>query len=306
MKNKGFYAVAGSIVCGLCIAFQGRLGAAVATRSGSAYFAGFVMFASSLILIGTVTLANRPVRLATGQVIKALWRRKTPRKLLFAGPIGAFVAVVQAAVIALTGTSFYSVAFVLGQIAGGAVIDSAGVGREDRVPLYGRRLIGMLIAALSVSISIATIGAGRMVAVAVPLLFVLAAGVLVTGQHVLNSKPTILTGRPEPAALFTYVVGTAVMSVVMLLLWPVARPDAVEPWFLLCGVLGPVAILLAASLVSTLGAFTLTLGIVTGQMSGALLLDLVWPSQLSIGISSVVAAVLMVAAMLVASRRKGT
>lgn len=306
MKSKGFYAIAGSIVCGLCIAFQGRLGAAVATSSGSAYFAGFVMFTSSLILIGTVTLANRSVRLATGQVIKALWGRTTPRKLLFAGPIGAFVAVVQAAVIALTGTSFYSVAFVLGQIAGGAAMDSVGSGKEDRVPLYGRRLVGMLIAALSVSISIVAIGAGRIVTVVVPLLFVLVAGVLVTGQHVLNSKPTILTGRPEPAALFTYLFGTAAMAVVMVLLWPIARPDTVEPWFFLCGVLGPVAILLAASLVSTLGAFTLTLGMVTGQMSGALLLDLVWPSQLLVGISSVVAAGLMIVAMLVASRQHRT
>jgi transporter family-2 protein len=163
--------------------------------------------------------------------------------------------------------------------------------------------VGLIIAVASVSVSLAAIGVEGLTAVAVPLLLVLVAGVLVTGQHLLNSRPTVLTGRAEPAALLTYLGGTIAMLLVTVLAWPVAAPETVEPWYFLCGFLGPVAILLAATLITSLGAFTLTLGIVTGQMSAALLLDFVWPSRLAVGISSIVAAVLMVGATVVAGRR---
>jgi hypothetical protein len=53
-----------------------------------------------------------------------------------------------------------------------------------------------------------------LVAVAVPLLLVLVAGVLVTGQHLLNSRSTVLTGRAGPAALLTYLFGTLAMVIV--------------------------------------------------------------------------------------------
>jgi transporter family-2 protein len=160
-----------------------------------------------------------------------------------------------------------------------------------------------MIAVASVVVSLAAIGVERMTAVAVPLVLVLVAGVLVIGQHLLNSRPTVLTGRAEPAALLTYLGGTITMLVVTAVAWPVAAPETVQPWYFLSGFLGPIAILLAATLISSLGAFTLTLGIVTGQMSGALFLDFVWPSRLAVGVSSIVAAVLMVCATGVAGRR---
>lgn len=272
-------------------------------ESGSAYFAGFVMFTTSLVMVSIVVLARKPVRSATADVFKALYQRRISRKLLFAGPIGAFVSIIQATVIATTGTSFYSVAFVLGQIAGGAAFDSPGVGMRMSTAERRRRIAGILIALLSVTISILGIGAGKLVAVIVPLLFVIIAGVLMTGQHVLNSAPTILTGRPEPAALLTYLLGTGSMIVIMALLWPIARPTSLEPWFIFSGVLGPVVVLLAATLVGTLGAFSLSLGMIAGQMSGALVLDFLWPSQFVVSLGAVIAAALMIIAMLVTNRR---
>jgi bacterial/archaeal transporter family-2 protein len=109
------------------------------------------------------------------------------------------------------------------------------------------------------------------------LLMALAAGVLLPVQAGLNAQLRSALGTPVAAALVSFLVGTASLSLVALLLrtpLPLGRAWAVtSPWQWSGGVIGAVYVLAAIVLAPKLGAATLIAAVVAGQMITSLLLD---------------------------------
>lgn len=109
------------------------------------------------------------------------------------------------------------------------------------------------------------------------LLMALAAGVLLPVQAGLNAQLRSALGSPVAAALVSFLVGTASLSLVALLLrtpLPLGRAWAVtSPWQWSGGVIGAVYVLAAIVLAPKLGAATLIAAVVAGQMITSLLLD---------------------------------
>jgi len=109
------------------------------------------------------------------------------------------------------------------------------------------------------------------------LLLALAAGVLLPVQAGLNAQLRSALGSPIAAALVSFLVGTAGLATIALLLrtpLPVGRAwAATSPWQWSGGLIGAVYVLAAIVLAPRLGAATLIAAVVAGQMITSLVLD---------------------------------
>jgi bacterial/archaeal transporter family-2 protein len=109
------------------------------------------------------------------------------------------------------------------------------------------------------------------------LLLALAAGVLLPVQAGLNAQLRSALGSPLAAALVSFLVGTAGLTTVALLLrTPLTLGRAwaaTSPWQWSGGLIGAVYVLAAIVLAPRLGAATLIAAVVAGQMITSLVLD---------------------------------
>ncbi len=109
------------------------------------------------------------------------------------------------------------------------------------------------------------------------LLLALAAGVLLPVQAGLNAQLRAALGSPVAAALVSFLVGTAGLATVALLLrvpLPLGRAWTItSPWQWSGGLIGAVYVLAAIVLAPRLGAATLIAAVVAGQMITSLVLD---------------------------------
>ena len=109
------------------------------------------------------------------------------------------------------------------------------------------------------------------------LLLALAAGVLLPVQAGLNAQLRSALGSPVAAALVSFLVGTAGLATVAVLLrtpLPLGRAwAATTPWQWSGGLIGAVYVLAAIVLAPRLGAATLIAAVVAGQMITSLVLD---------------------------------
>jgi len=100
------------------------------------------------------------------------------------------------------------------------------------------------------------------------LLLALAAGVLLPVQAGLNAQLRSALGSPVPAALVSFLVGTAGLATIALLLrtpLPLGRAWAVtSPWQWSGGLIGAVYVLAVIVLAPRLGAATLIAAVVAG------------------------------------------
>jgi bacterial/archaeal transporter family-2 protein len=109
------------------------------------------------------------------------------------------------------------------------------------------------------------------------LLLAFAAGVLLPLQAGINAQLRSVLGSPLAAALVSFVVGTAGLALVALVLRaPTPFRAAWESsawWHWVGGLIGAVYVLTTIILAPKLGAATLTAAVVAGQMIASLLLD---------------------------------
>lgn len=113
------------------------------------------------------------------------------------------------------------------------------------------------------------------------LLLPFSAGLLNGLQTVMNGLQTAYYGNFVPATFLNFAIGLVGLGLILLVRglvegsWP-APPTAV--WLYLGGPLGVLIVGGASALVKHLGALMTSLGMIAGQLVGALVLDLVWPS----------------------------
>ena len=105
----------------------------------------------------------------------------------------------------------------------------------------------------------------------------LAGGVALASQAGINAQLRQYVHSPYQAAFFSFLVGTLILGVVMLMQTG-ARPHlqeltAVPYWLWIGGLLGAFGVSVAIILAPRLGAVNLTIVIVCGQLLAALVLD---------------------------------
>ncbi len=266
-------ALALTVAGGVLQAGQARVNGALEERVG-VLPTSLVSFGVGLALLTALVGASAARRRAASSVLSGRgrwwWR--------LGGLGGASVVAVQAFGVPLVGVALVSVCLVAGQTVGGLVVDRLGLAPGGAHRITAARAAGAGLAVLAVGLG----SAGRFSAVR-PLLLalLLAAGVLGAAQAAANGQLRDVTGEPLVAALANFSVGFAVLAgatLVAAIAGLLSAPHWPANPLLYAGGLGGTAfIVIAARTVASLGVLRLTLATVTGQLLGAVALDLALP-----------------------------
>jgi transporter family-2 protein len=231
--------------------------------------------------VGTATLV---VLVASSARARAgahrLRRTRAPLWWYLGGVAGATVVGSSAGAVPEVGVSLVTVLLVAGATAGGLLVDALGLGPGGRVGATGLRVTGTVLAIVAVCI-----GAIGQHASFRPALLALVgvAGVASAGQQAANGQLRLASADARVAALVSFVVGVLALLALAGVLSLAGHLPRVrwpsDPVLYIGGFLGVIYIVVAAALVARLGVLMLTLGTVSGQVVGAVLIDAVAPTS---------------------------
>lgn len=267
--------VALSVFGGTLVSVQSRINGELATRVHSGIFAALISFGSGLLILTAVVFSRRSGRAGLGRVKALLGKGELRWWECVGGACGAFVVASQGLTVAALGVSVFTVALVAGQSVSGLFVDRAGLAPGGKRPVTLTRLGGTLLTVVAVLIAVSThLGAPATLALAIlPLL----AGASSAWQTAMNGRVRQASGGVLPTTFINFVVGTAALIAAFLLWGAPFAPLPPQPWLYLGGLLGMTFIGIAAGVVRHIGVLLLGLGMIAGQVAGAVAIDWLVP-----------------------------
>lgn len=268
-------ALSGAVASGAVVALQQRVNGELKTELGDALLTALVSFGTGLVAVVAVVLARPAARAAVRRVRQVPWLQR------LGGLGGASLVAVGAAAAPEIGVALLTVGLVAGQTSGGLVVDRLGLGPGGAHGLTAPRVAGAALCLVAVGISV--LGEGARDADPLLLVLVVAAGFAIAVQQALNGRVRITTGDAGVATLVNFVVGTTALAVGLALSAAVTGLDVgrwpgAGEWYLYTGgPMGAAFVAVAALVVRRLGVLRLGLAVISGQLFGALLLDLTLP-----------------------------
>lgn len=294
-----------AMVCGAGVALQSRINGELGRRLDDGFTAAVISFGSGLLIL-CVAMAIAPAgRRGLARVVGALRGGELRWWYVCGGAAGAFLVLSQGITAAVLGVALFTVSVVAGQTVSGLVLDRVGLGPGGRRPLTPARIAGSVIALAAVTWAVSAQFGGSVPAwmMLLPLL----AGLGMGWQQAVNGQVRVLAGSALTATFVNFVVGTAVLLVLMFVDWGVKglpNPLPTEPWLYVGGAIGCVFIAGASLLVRVTGVLLLGLATVAGQLVTALLLDVFAPSTSApVPFSTIGGTLLALVAVVVASIR---
>ena len=270
-----------ALAAGTGMALQSRINGAFALRvaGAEAVLVAPVLAALASFAVGTVAVAA--VALASAPGRRAL-RRPAPGAvrawMLSGGLLGGFVVSTAALAVPVVGVALYSVGVVAGQTGGGLLVDRLGIGPGGRRPVTAPRLVGAALAVLAVGLGAVGVQSGP--GSVLLLLAAAGSGLALATQAAVNARLAVALGDPRAASVVSFVVGSAALAALAAALLAGTDPELGEVppgplW--LGGLIGAAYIGLTTAFVGRVGVLRWSLALVAGQLSGALVLDVVAP-----------------------------
>ncbi|MEV0650710.1 DMT family transporter [Phytomonospora sp. NPDC050363] len=249
---------------------NGQLGAAI----GDGYAAAVWSFGSGLVLLAALLPFSAKARASAAMVVRAVRAGSLRPWQALGGFGGAFLVLSQSVAASVTGVALFTIAVVAGQVAGGMSFDAVGLSPSGRRPVTTARAAGAVLVLAAAAVSLA----GR-ADTGFPvwlLVLPLVSGVCVSWQQGVNGHVRAASSG-YAATLFNFVTGTAVLLVALAVHaagaglpshWPG------NPLLYTGGVVGIGFIAIAVLAVRHLGVLVLGLCTISGQLGGAIVLDL--------------------------------
>lgn len=269
---------------GAVVAVQGRINGEVGDLTGSGILGAAINFSVGLLILVVVVAARRATRDAL-RGLPAMVGTRLPWWTLTGGIGGAIYVTGQSTTVAVLGVALFTVATVAGSTGAGLAVDKVGLGPGGAVPVTAWRIVAAVLAVVAV-----WVGSGGRDAegsVSIPfLLLALAAGAAGAVQVGLNGRVSVATGQPLVATLVNFTVGlTALLGV--LAVQRLVDPETVgslaplrdQPWLLVGGAMGVLFVAGSAWAVRALGVLLLSLVVLAGTLVGAVLVDLLVPTE---------------------------
>lgn len=280
-----FLSIPGMIGLGAVVAFQaeitGRLAAALGGGFQGGALAALWSFGSGFMVVTILVFTSRRLRAGMRTMIASFRRRTIPRFFFLGGLFGAFVVASQAFTVPVIGVALFTVAFVAGQTGSALPIDGVGLGPAGRQPVTTQRIVaaGITIVAVVVGVS-GRLGDSSFTGLGIAMLAVaFLGGVGNSFQQVMNGRVAVL-GSTWTATWNHFLVGTTVLAVLVGFSRIGADPIPALPapsefwWLYITGLLGIVFIWGNTSFVRVHGVLVLSLCVIAGQVTTAVLLDL--------------------------------
>ncbi|AGL20955.1 hypothetical protein L083_7445 [Actinoplanes sp. N902-109] len=295
-----------AVVAGVGLAVQSRVNGELSVRLNDPIGAAVISFGSGLLVLALLVPLLPAGRAGLARLRAALRGQRIRPWQCAGGMCGGFLVATQGLTVPALGVAVFIVALVAGQSTSSLLVDRAGAGPAGPQPITPLRLAGAVLTIIAVLISVADrIGHPSALVLAVlPLL----AGVGLAWQQAVNGHVRAASGTALVATLVNFATGL----LVLILAFAVAAlvrglPGHLPrgPWWLYAGgLIGIVMIAAGAAVVRWTGVLLLGLGMIAGQVTGALLLDAVAPGAAGRpGWNTVLGAVLTLVAVVIAVLR---
>lgn len=288
---------------GLAMAAQARVNGELAVRLGGGLAAAVISFGTGLALLVLIVLGTASGRRALVAVGAALRARTLRWWHLLGGVCGGFVIASQALTVATIGVAVFTMALVAGQSTSSLLVDRSGLPPGGAQPITRIRVVGAVLCVLAVLVAVSDrLGAPRALGLAVlPLL----AGFGIAWQQAVNGRVRAAGGSTWAATFVNFLAGTAALLVgfggaVAVRGWPAGELPP-EPWLYSGGVLGIMLIAVAVAVVRFTGVLLLGLAAISGQVVGALVLDLVVPADAPPSLNTYAGVALALVAVVIAT-----
>lgn len=271
-----------SFVVGTLTALQARINGQLAIELGNGLEAAVYSFGSGLVVLAILVLAVPSIRAGVVRIPRAIRAGELRWWQALGGILGGFFVGVQTATVPLLGVAVFTVAVVAGQSSNSLVVDRIGLGPAGVQRITGRRVVSAVIAVVAVTVAVShRLGSPDFSVIS--LVFAFIAGLAIAVQQAINGRTARAAGNPMSATFLNFLFGTIALGTAFGLMWAVADrgPSALPPgpwWLYLGGVIGIVFIAIAAWAVPIVGVLLFALVTIAGQLSGALLLDVVAPT----------------------------
>jgi len=279
-------AAALAVAVGTLVAVQSRINGQLATYlGGDGIWAATISLGFGLLLL-LVAFTFLPSARHSVAELPGLVRTKVLRPWeLFGGIAGAMLVAAQGIVVPRAGVAPFTVSSVAGQTANSVVVDKFGLAPGGKRAVTWQRVVAALLAVLAVGLAVV----GRSAHQAVPWLLValpLVAGALSAFQQAFNAKVAVTSASTLAATLVNFVVAVGSLFVAVGVehlvtgkpLHPLP-PIGSDGWLYLGGPLGAIFIFVGALTVSTLGVLLFGLAAICGQLFGAVLIDIAYPTH---------------------------
>jgi transporter family-2 protein len=263
-------ALASAIVAGSMIGVQGRINGELADRTGSPLEAAAASFVVGLAMLVVVVPFRR-------QAVRRLRAASTSTWWWLGGLGGAFLVSTSAHGVPEIGVALVSVCLVAGTTAGGLITDQFGLGPSGRHPASFWRFAGVAIVIGAVAIG----AVGDRGASLKPFLFVLLvlAGASSAVQQAANGRLRVAADDIVVASFVSFFVGSLALVIAVFAVGEFSwHSFPTAAWLYLGGPLGLIYILVGAAMVKALGVLRFVLGVVSGQLLAAVVIDAAWPA----------------------------
>lgn len=283
VRGGALVAGATALAVGALTALQSRINGEMASVTQSGLQAAIVSFGTGWILLTVILLASPAVRRGLASVVAALRSGALRWWQIVGGLLGGFFVAVQSATVPLIGVAVFTVAVVAGQVSNSIIVDRLGLGPAGRQAVTPTRVISAILAVGAVVIAVSDRLGGGVEGSTFAVIAALVAGLAIAVQQAINGRVGATARNAWTAAWVNFTLGTAMLGVALGLAWgftefdPGALPAG--PWWLyLGGTIGVLFIAAAAWVVQRLGVLLFALLAITGQLTGALLLDWLAPA----------------------------
>lgn len=286
MNNRALFALIGSVIVGVLTAVQSRMNGGLSALLHNGFQAAVVSFGTGFVLLTIIVIAAAPVRRGLARIPAAVREHDIKPWQLLGGFIGGAFVAVQSSVVPLIGVAVFSVAMVAGQSVSSILVDRIGLGPAGRQAITWIRVLAAVIAIVAVFIAVSdrfNSTAFSFVAVA----FAFIGGLAIAVQQAINGRVGKATRNPLSAAWLNFLLGFTGLFITLFAVSALSDvdPAALPPgpiWVYLGGAVGVIFIATAAWAVQIIGVLLFALASISGQLGGALLLDIVAPTAGSV------------------------
>ncbi|MEV5540737.1 DMT family transporter [Saccharopolyspora shandongensis] len=295
--------MAGAAGIGVLLAIQARINGALGVRMDDGIAAGLISFFGGFVVLLAATFAFPQARRGWQNLRTELRRAGGLRPWQCLGGVcGGYLVFTQGMAAAALGVAMFTVAVVAGQVSSGLVVDRLGLGPAGPQHVTPTRLFGAGLAVVAVVIAVsANMGSGEASwLVLLPAL----AGIGLGWQAAVNGRMKQAVDSAVFAAMFNFGIGMTALAAafaVEVALRGLPHFPA-KPWLYTGGFLGIFVIGGTVALVRVTGVLVLSLGMIAGQLVGALLVDVFAPAaEAGIPASTVLGVLLTLVAVGVAA-----
>lgn len=265
-------------------ALQSRVNGEASEVLGHPVVAAMMSVGGGFVLSLLIVMARKSTRALAINLCLSPKVFNLQRWHFFAGFGGGIFILGQALVVPPFGVSVYIIAVVTGQTLASLWVDHFGLGPAGKRSITFLRVLAALLAMLGVVVS--ALGRGDVPSIAfVAVSFGLAAGAATAVQYALNGRIASAVGSAMVTSALNFAMGFTLLLAVLFVttvagLWQATLPPSpLEfPHLWLGGPLGILFIASAAILVKRLGVLVFAVVSVLGQLAGAILLDVFFPT----------------------------